>query len=111
MLKPPRERSLLRCSKLPSADFGHASLHIEAGRIWIYGETGLVDVDRLFRVVRLHQIASLRIIRLHSIAGERKSPIGLPDYFRIVISLRISPSVIKVVHISISVARQRGGIR
>ena len=52
-------------------------------------------------------MADFRIIRLHGIAASmREGPVGLPNSFRIVIGLWISPPISKVEHIGISVARQ-----
>ena len=91
-------------------NFGEGSKPIEAGIIWIDGETGLCDLERLVLAeAQIAEIVGLRNVRRHGVAGERQSPVGLPDYFRIVIDVWICPSQIKVNPIGISVARQRGG--
>ena len=92
-------------------NFGEGSKRIETGIIWIDGESGLGDVDRLVLAeAQIAEVVGLCNVRRHGVAGERQSPVGLPDYFRIVIDLWICPSQIKVNRIGISVARQRGGI-
>ena len=68
------------------------------------------SLERLVRAAQKEEVIALRIIRQLVIGSERDRPLGLTEYFCLVIDLRACPSHLFLVEMGYGVASQRRDI-
>ena len=86
--------------------FRPTSRRIQTGGIWVEREPGIGSADRLIPAVGAVQVPAFHRIRQLVIGRERDGPVGLADYFRLVVCLGVFPSAEVFGPIGRSLARQ-----